>query len=140
MGGSYASAEMQLAYSTAPADWAKDHSWSGSNANEEVLDTPQGSRTVALPLDAIPYPIHNGKEDLPLCKGYSGCILRSHGQNEFHSVMLLDLEVLAMNENSTFSKALGLEPHHYVQFSVTSRTFVGCVKILQLVHSTVLAD
>ena len=37
----------------------------------------------------------------------------------------MDLGVMAMKEYSTFPKALRLEFHHQLQFSVISSTFVG---------------
>ena len=39
---------------------------------------------------------------------------------------------MLMNGNSTFTKALGTEPHHQIQFSVISRTRVGEVGGLPL--------
>ena len=50
LGVSYPSAEKQSLYSTAPADWA---SVPRSNGNDELLDSPQSSRTKTLSLDAF---------------------------------------------------------------------------------------
>ena len=36
----------------------------------------------------------------------------------------VELGVMVMKRNSIFPKFLGVEPHHYMQFSVISRTLV----------------
>ena len=44
----------------------------------------------------------------------------------------MDLEIIAMKGYSTFPRALGLKPHHQIQFSVISWTFVAGVRIITL--------
>ena len=84
-GGSYPSAEMQLVYSTATADWTTinktlkgtpnpGQSGPESNGNEEVLHIPQSSKTEPSPLGCfVSYPGHSlGGRSYPLCRDAVG--------------------------------------------------------------------
>ena len=59
----------------------------------------------------------------------------------------VDLGVMTMKEFFTFLKSLGLEPHHQIQFSFTSRILVLVLVVgsysfveMQSKYSTALAD